>query len=59
MADQPSGESSGVFVVADAATPCPLLAQSRHELVHRTCPLSGVEQTSPLRHVCICGRYWG
>jgi hypothetical protein len=22
------------------------LAQSRHELVHRTCPLSGVKQTS-------------
>src|SRR5262245_39638994 len=25
----------------------PLLAQSRHELVRRTCPLSGVKQTSP------------
>jgi hypothetical protein len=24
----------------------PLLAQSRHELVHRTCPLSGVKRTS-------------
>ena len=26
---------------------CPLLAQSGHELVHRTCPLSGVKRTSP------------
>jgi hypothetical protein len=24
---------------------CPLLAQSRHELVYCTCPLSGVKQT--------------
>src|SRR5262245_10512629 len=24
---------------------CPLLAQSRHGLVHRTCPLSGVKRT--------------
>jgi hypothetical protein len=24
---------------------CPLLAQSRHELVHRACPLSGVKRT--------------
>ena len=24
---------------------CPLLALSRHELLHRTCPLSGVERT--------------
>jgi hypothetical protein len=24
---------------------CPLLAQSRHELVHRTCPLLGVKRT--------------
>ena len=25
----------------------PLLAQSRHDLVHRTCPLSGAKRTSP------------
>ena len=25
---------------------CPLLAQSRHQLVHRTCPLSGVKRTT-------------
>ena len=25
---------------------CPLLALSGHRLVHRTCPLSGVKQTS-------------
>ena len=25
---------------------CPLLAQSGHGLVHRTCPLLGVKQTS-------------
>ena len=24
---------------------CPLLAQSRHELLHRTCPLLGVKRT--------------
>ena len=28
---------------------CPLLAQSRHELVHCTCPLSGVNRTSLAR----------
>ena len=27
------------------ASPCPLLAQSRRELVHRTCLLSGVKRT--------------
>jgi hypothetical protein len=26
---------------------CPLLAQSGHELMHRTCPLSGVKRTCP------------
>ena len=26
---------------------CPLLAQSGHELVQRTCPLSGVKRTCP------------
>jgi hypothetical protein len=26
---------------------CPLLAQSRHGLVHRTCPLLGVKRTCP------------
>jgi len=45
MADQPSGESSGVFVVADAATPCPLLAQSGHDVVHCECLLSGEKRT--------------
>ena len=30
---------------ADGAAPCPLLAQSGHALVHRTCPLSGVKRT--------------
>ena len=30
----------------DCGAECPLLAQSGHELVHRTCPLSGVERTS-------------
>jgi hypothetical protein len=29
---------------------CPLLAQSRHELVHCTCPLSGVKRT-----MTVCG----
>jgi hypothetical protein len=28
---------------------CPLLAQSRHGLVHRTCPLSGVKRHDFLR----------
>ena len=28
------------------APSCPLLAQSRHELVHRTCPLLRVKRTS-------------
>src|SRR5262245_45659246 len=32
-------------VLARADEPCPLLAQSRHALVHCTCPLSGVKQT--------------
>ncbi len=35
--------------VADQSGPasrCPLLAQSRHRLVHRTCPLSGIKRTS-------------
>jgi hypothetical protein len=26
---------------------CPLLALSRHQPLHRTCPLSGVKQTCP------------
>ena len=30
------------------AAECPLLAQSGHSLVHRTCPLSGVKRTSDL-----------
>src|SRR5262245_8851984 len=30
---------------------CPLLAQSRHEQLHRTCPLSGVKRTSRLSGV--------
>jgi hypothetical protein len=28
---------------------CPLLAQSGHEPVHCTCPLSGVKRTCPVR----------
>ena len=27
---------------------CPLLTQSRHRLLHRTCPLSGVKRTSAI-----------
>jgi len=35
---------------------CPLLAQSRHELVHCTCPLSKVKQTWPFAGVRFRGR---
>ena len=40
---------------------CLLLAQSRHDGLRRTRPLSGVKRTSPFcgAHVCFCGRYWG
>jgi hypothetical protein len=38
---------------------CPLLAQSRHEVVHRTCPLSGVKRTWPVGKIRFRGRYWG
>ena len=38
---------------------CPLLAQSRHELVHCTCPLLGVKRTCRFAEVRFCGRYWG
>ena len=31
--------------VIEQVVQCPLLAQSRHKLVHCTCPLSGVKQT--------------
>ena len=32
-------------VLCSVAAACPLLAQSRHRLVHCTCPLSGAKQT--------------
>src|SRR5262249_15041415 len=35
-----------VFSFGTAARQCPLLAQSRHEIVHRTCLLSGAKRTS-------------
>jgi hypothetical protein len=34
------------------------MAQSRHELVHRTCPLLGVKQTWPFAECRFHGRYW-
>src|SRR5215813_7471434 len=34
------------------------LPLSRHALVHRTCPLSGVKQTCPFAGVRFRGRYW-
>jgi hypothetical protein len=42
-------------VLRDAIQPrafkrCPLLAQSGHALVHCTCPLSGVKQTSQIEN---------
>jgi Arm DNA-binding domain len=36
------GRREAVFLFA---SPCPLLAQSRHERLHRTCLLSGVKRT--------------
>ena len=36
----------------------PLLAQSRHRLVHRTCPLLGVKRTRLFEGIRFCGRYW-
>ena len=38
---------------------CPLMAQSRHEPLHRTCPLSGVKQTYRFAGIRFRGRYWG
>ena len=35
------------------AAQCPLLAQSGHPSLHRTCPLSGVKQTWPLHCICL------
>ena len=35
------------FIILKAQAQCPLLAQSGHGLLHRTCPLSGVKQTRP------------
>jgi hypothetical protein len=37
----------------------PLLAQSGHPSLHRTCPLSGVKQTRRFAEVRFRGRYWG
>ena len=37
----------------------PLLAQSRHDGLRRTCPLSAVKQTRPFAGVRFRGRYWG
>src|SRR5262245_18431302 len=37
--------ASGAQLVDQLVKPCPLLAQSRHELLNRTCPLSGIKQT--------------
>jgi hypothetical protein len=50
--------TSALLSVAPNIRECPLLAQSRHELVRRTCPLSGVKQTHPFADVCFRGRYW-
>src|SRR5262249_22501386 len=36
---------------------CPLLAQSRHSLLHCTCPLLGVKQTWPFAGLRFRGRY--
>src|SRR5262252_6733968 len=41
-------KTTTVIGMRKRAAQCPLLAQSRHELVHRTCPLSGVKRTSEL-----------
>jgi len=38
---------------------CPLLAQSRHEVLHRTCPLLRVKQTWLFAEVRFRGRYRG
>ena len=34
-----------LIAIIDRDLRCPLLAQSRHRLVHCTCPLSGAKQT--------------
>src|SRR5262245_21346959 len=34
------------------------LALSRHALMHRTCPLSGVKRTCAVAEVRFLGRYW-
>jgi hypothetical protein len=41
-----------------AVSSCPLLAQSGHSFLHRTCPLSGVKQTWPFVEFRFRGRYW-
>ena len=38
------------------APSCPLLAQSGHRLVHRTCLLSGVKRTWPFAEIRFRGR---
>jgi hypothetical protein len=38
---------------------CPLLAQSGHPKLHRTCPLLGVKRTWPFAGIRFRGRYWG
>jgi len=38
---------------------CPLMAQSGHQLLHRTCPLMGVKQALPFAEIRFRGRYQG
>jgi hypothetical protein len=38
---------------------CPLLAQSRHDGLRRTRPLSGAKRTLPFARIRFRGRYWG
>ena len=41
----------------DNSRECPLLAQSGHWRVHRTCPLSGVKRTWDFAGIRFRGRY--
>src|SRR5262245_58094769 len=40
-----SGRPPAILLPNGSLIPCPLLAQSGHPPLHRTCPLSGVKQT--------------
>src|SRR5215475_10248337 len=55
-------QRNAAFAISNGATDhvvMAALAQSRHSLVHRTCLLLGVKQTSPFAGVRFRGRYWG